>query len=358
MRYSVIPSEKKQQKGEARHLLLNMPVPGIFSPKMMHDFGVSHNHTVIIDMPLSLDPFNLARNKPVVAFNPNGTTRFGVFPRYAPDKVQWFETDACTIFHTVNTWDEPLSPEKGENEFKVNMICCRMKTASVLFSAGNIQPPTTETVEQCQLCYYQFNLTTKQVTKQWALSAIELEFVNIAPHLEMSNTHFVYGCSTKNGSFNEALGAGPKIDCLTKIDVAELLDRAGRELPAPVSGCVDGRSIQEVMKSDDPNDPVTVFQMPDKWYAQECSFIPRSDAVREDDGWLVTFVFDESQLDQDGDAVDDAKSELWVIDAKNMRDVVTRVVLPQRVPYGLHGNWFSEDEILKQRPVERLRGVV
>src|SRR3954464_15012057 len=114
---------------------------------MMHDFGVSRGHTVIIDMPLSLDPFNLTRNEPVVAFNPNGTTRFGVFPRYTPDKVQWFDTDACTIFHTVNTWDELLSYEKDDNESKVNMLCCRMKTASILFSAGNIQPPATETVE-------------------------------------------------------------------------------------------------------------------------------------------------------------------------------------------------------------------
>jgi len=38
-----------------------------------------------------------------------------------------------------------------------------------------------------------------------------------------------------------------------------------------------------------------------------------------------------------------------------MKEVVCRVKLPQRVPYGLHGNWFSEEEILNQRPVETIR---
>jgi hypothetical protein len=40
-----------------------------------------------------------------------------------------------------------------------------------------------------------------------------------------------------------------------------------------------------------------------------------------------------------------------------MKTVVARVKLPQRVPYGLHGNWFSEEEILNQRPVERIRSL-
>ncbi|PQE04885.1 hypothetical protein CJF30_00004652 [Rutstroemia sp. NJR-2017a BBW] len=54
-------------------------------------------------MPLSLDPFNLTRNEPVVTLNPNGTTRLP---------------------------DEPLSCEKRDNEANVNMLCCRMQTAS------------------------------------------------------------------------------------------------------------------------------------------------------------------------------------------------------------------------------------
>ena len=68
-------------------------------------------------------------------------------------------------------------------------------------------------------------------------------------------------------------------------------------------------------------------------------------------------MFDESQLDANGEAGSGAKSELWVIDAREMREVICKVKLPQRVPYGLHGNWFSEKEVLGQRGVESIRSL-
>jgi len=48
---------------------------------------------------------------------------------------------------------------------------------------------------------------------------------------------------------------------------------------------------------------------------------------------------------------------VWVLDASGMRDVVCRIRLPQRVPYGLHGNFFSENMISNQRDVEKFRNV-
>jgi hypothetical protein len=83
--------------------------------------------------------------------------------------------------------------------------------------------------------------------------------------------------------------------------------------------------------------------------------VSRQEPIAEDDGFLLFYVFDETQLDADGECLPNAVSELWIIDAKNMRDVVACVRLPQRVPYGLHGNWFSEPQIAAQREVERFR---
>jgi hypothetical protein len=40
-----------------------------------------------------------------------------------------------------------------------------------------------------------------------------------------------------------------------------------------------------------------------------------------------------------------------------MRDVVAKVKLPQRVPYGLHGTWFSSSDIEEQRGVESFRNL-
>jgi 8'-apo-carotenoid 13,14-cleaving dioxygenase len=62
-------------------------------------------------------------------------------------------------------------------------------------------------------------------------------------------------------------------------------------------------------------------------------FVARPDAVDEDDGWLITFVHD---ANTDG-------AELVILDAQDFdRGYVAQVMLPQRIPYGFHGNWVSD----------------
>ncbi|KAI9800740.1 MAG: hypothetical protein M1833_003156 [Piccolia ochrophora] len=362
--YSIVPGAY-QDVPQHFQRRLNAPVPGVSSPKMMHDFGVSATHTVILDLPLSLDPLNLARNKPVVSYDSMGKSRFGIFPRRQPENVRWFETDACCIFHTANTWDE-IAQSKGLSKLvAVNMLACRLTSASVVFSAGNIAAPTPsrntveEEEEQCRLYYYQFDMANPHrntIIHQWALLAIPFEFPSLRDDKSMSLARYIYGCSTAS-TFGTALGRADKIDSLVKVDTTALIERGQRTPPRSVTGCVDERTPEEILSSQDPNDPVKIFKMPPGWYAQEPHFVARKDGISEDDGWLLTYVFDESHLDEDGNAPADAKSELWIIDAKNMRDIVARVYLPQRVPYGLHGNWFSEDNVINQRPIDSIRSL-
>ncbi|KAF3481704.1 carotenoid cleavage dioxygenase 1 [Arthroderma uncinatum] len=304
--YSVVPDSRVQHGLlEPQSPLLNIPVPGIKSAKMMHDFGVSHEHTVIIDLPLSLDPVNLAYNKPVIAYEVDGCTRFGIFPRYKPDQVRWFETAPCCIFHTTNTW-ESEGGEGGIDGLVLNMLVCRMTTPAIIFNAGNIPSPAgiDKLEKECRLYYYQFDLSqaTNVISHQWALSAIPFELPHVPKNLAMSSTRFVYGCSLSNGTFTAALGRAAKVDCLAKVDVRALINEGIKRPPMSVTGCVDGRSVQEILSSNNPEDPIRIFPMPSGWYAQECSFVPRANGISEDDGWLLTFVFDESQLDEDGNA--------------------------------------------------------
>lgn len=53
--------------------------------------------------------------------------------------------------------------------------------------------------------------------------------------------------------------------------------------------------------------------------------------VAEDAGWIMGLVHDDSAN----------KTSLAVLDAADM-NLVARVALPQRVPYGFHGNWFAD----------------
>ncbi|PWY77071.1 9-cis-epoxycarotenoid dioxygenase, partial [Aspergillus heteromorphus CBS 117.55] len=339
VKYSIVPA----RNSFANRTRFNQRVPGMASGKLMHDFGVSRQHTVIIDLPLSLDPSNLLYGKSVVDYNPNGQTRLGVFPRYLPEFVRWYKTSACAVLHTVNSWDE-----QAPDGVRINMLLCRMNSVAPLYHMGNLDvPKTVNRVEpECRLYYYQFppcEEEANEICQQWALSAIPFEFPCVPRHLEMTETQFVYGCSMRKGNFATSFVSSVKIDCLVKVDVQRLLAQAEADPPPQVHGCVDKRSIADVLASDNDNDPI------------RCSFVPRREAKSEDDGWLVTYVFDESHLDEDGEVTDGSRSELWVIDAVGMKDVICRVVLPQRVPYGMHGNWFSEEQILNQRAVYQIR---
>ncbi|PSN70534.1 carotenoid oxygenase [Corynespora cassiicola Philippines] len=425
--YSLLP--RSGSNGSAHRCspkLINVPVPGCSGGKMMHDFGVSRSHTVILDLPLTLTPFNLLKNQPIVAYEPDKPARFGVFPRYDPSAVRWFETAGCCIFHTANVWDEYGSDGSAT---AVNLLACRLTSASLVFSAGNLPPPphpnrretparkrmsffarydeddelrdaekdssektpllrtsqndqanTTQPPqdssppisidddEQCRLYYYRFDLDSKspnQITHQYALSTIPFEFPAVSPSHDMSHARYVYGCSTTNENFGAALGKATKIDTIVKMDVHTLLARAEENPPKSVTGSVDGRTIGEIAASTDPTDTIKVFQLPPGHYAQEPSFVPRNprdsaetlEETLEDDGYLLFYVFDESQLDENGECREDARSELWILNAKDMAEVVAKVHLPTRVPYGLHGNWFTEDQIKQQREVEQFRTI-
>jgi carotenoid cleavage dioxygenase-like enzyme len=366
--YSIIPST--QNAVVPRPRLVNAAIPGVKSPKMMHDFGVSFSHTVIMDLPLSLDPRNLARNLPVVSYDPNGRARFGVLPRWRPEDIRWFETNPCCIFHTANTWDEiSLNPFTKKHEITaVNMLACRLTSASLVFSAGDIAAPVplptskliyAQEEDQCRLYYYRFSLASgsNTITHQFSLSSISFEFPSIRDDVSMGKARYIYGCSVSDSSFGAALGRAVKIDSLVKIDAIALIAKANQNPPTDITGCVDTRGVPEILASQDPNDPIKVFKLPPGCYAQESQFVARENGDSEDDGWILAYVFDESQLGANGEAGPSAKSELWIIDAKEMREVICRVKLPQRVPYGLHGGWFSEEEILNQRGIESIRSL-
>jgi len=418
--YSIVPATKNLPiKMEHPRPLLNAAVPGVASAKMMHDFGVSHQHTVIMDLPLSLDPLKLARNKPPIEYDSSKPSRFGVFPRAEPSKVRWFETSACCIFHTANTWD--IVDDNG-NLQGVDMLTCRQTSSTLVFSAGNIaapQPtkatarrvtsslkrrspssqrsnsivfeqlpslesPTMECgdfqwssntasndneqdhdeEDQCRLYYYSFNMSSappqNKITHQWALSSISFEFPSVHPALEMSAARYIYGCTTCESSFNAALGRAVKIDGLVKFDVQTLIARGKANPPLAVTGCVDTRSALEIMSSQTrtSTDVIKIFRPPAGVFAQEPRFVPSAaSGAAEDAGYLLSYMFDEAQLTADGEPPSFAVSELWIIDARNMTDVLAKVHLPQRVPYGLHGTWFSEQQVLNQRPIESVRRI-
>lgn len=294
----------------------------------MHDFGVSLKHTVILDLPLTINPLNMLKGNPVVHFDSKVRSRFGIFPRYKPEQVRWFESESCAIFHTANTWSEV----EGDDEL-VNMLVCRFKTPKLLYTAGNVPPPVTMVSDDvCRLFYYRFNLSSPKYnpTSTFALSVIPFEFPSISYASSMQCAKYIYGCTMRWGSFDLSIGGTAKVDCLVRIDVERLIERGRNE---KVEGSiVDNRSVLEIIADNrtNPDDPMKIFVFDDYHFAQECTFVSRESPRFEADGYLLTYVFDERQLQSNGMAREDAVSELWIIDASNMSDVIGKIRLPQR----------------------------
>ena len=65
--------------------------------------------------------------------------------------------------------------------------------------------------------------------------------------------------------------------------------------------------------------------------------MPAHDDAGEDEGWVLTVVYDAGR---DG-------SDLVILDALRLhRSPTSRAVrLPQRVPFGFHGSWVADDEL-------------
>ncbi|KAI8712694.1 hypothetical protein NCS52_01368200 [Fusarium sp. LHS14.1] len=407
--YSVIPSNLWRKSKTPKHKLINEPVAGVSGARMMHDFGASHTQTIIMDLPLSLDPLNLLRNREVVSYDLSGASRFGVFPRHKPHDVRWFTSPACCIFHTANAWDTVVEGRV----VSVNLLACRMTSATLIYSAGNIAPPNVSSIakhielektpsikenlhgplrttcdyekgpilessistpnarnypsahaseddDQCRLYYYEFGLSItnkNRVFFEWALSAIPFEFPSVRPDCEMQQARYVYGCTTSSTCFGVALGKAVKIDVIAKIDTNALIQKGKGMHITPVTGCVNERTVREILDEDDREDPIQCFRLPRNRFAQEPRFVPRSSSGEEDGGYLLFYVFDESQLNLFGECPIGAVSELWILDAKSMRNVVAKITLPQRVPYGLHGTWFSHSDIEKQRDAKTFRSL-
>ncbi len=77
-------------------------VPG---PTMMHDFGVTENHIIFMDLPVCFKAENVASGMPY-RWDPSYGARLGVMPRTGTNAdVKWFEIEPCYVFHPMNSYE-------------------------------------------------------------------------------------------------------------------------------------------------------------------------------------------------------------------------------------------------------------
>ena len=265
-------------------LLQTVPID-LPMPVMMHDFAITKNYTIFMDLPLTISAERLQRGEPLIMFESDRPSRFGILPRYGNNSnIRWFESSPCYVFHVYNAY------EAGE---EVVLIACRMSSTTVLVSEDT---PVDPDANIPRLHEWRFNLKTGTVKEQ-RLDDVPAEFSRVNENFLGLPTR--YGYAAKMG--NTPL---PLFNGLIKYDL-----NSGK---SQIHEYGQGR------------------------YGGEAVFAPRPGATAEDDGWLITFIHDEG-LDT---------SELVVVNAQDITsEPVARIIIPQRVPYGFHGTWISEAQL-------------
>ncbi len=83
-------------------------IEGIDIPNrvMMHDFCITRNFVIFMDLPLLFKPELIASGIPY-QFDATAGARLGVMPRTGGNRdVRWFPIEPCYVFHSVNAYED------------------------------------------------------------------------------------------------------------------------------------------------------------------------------------------------------------------------------------------------------------
>lgn len=258
------------------------------APILTHDFAITEHYTIFMDMPLKMQGSRIVQGEIPVVFDSEQPSRFGIMPRYGDSStIRWFEVPTCMVYHTVNAYEE------GD---EIVLFAYRLSSTNLFipeYDAGN---PLNVLPEVSYLTCWRFNLATGTVQED-RVDDFVTEFPRINPSRVGRKMRYAFA----------ALGATymapkPLFDGFKKYDF-------------------------------ETNNHQTYYFGRGR-FGGECAFARRPNSDAEDDGWLLTYVYDAIAQ----------QSELLVLSAQDITaGPIAQVILPQRVPYGFHCTWVASD---------------
>jgi carotenoid cleavage dioxygenase len=258
----------------------------------LHDCFLTENYLIFPDTSLRIDPPRLlSETGSVFFFDPEYKLRWGVLPREprVGDTVRWFAAgQPAMMWHAINGWEE-RAPDGGT----------RIVLYAPVFASYPPDVPIHSPREPAgKLHRWVLDLTSGTVAQEELLLDHGYERPSLNLGYVGKTNRFAY-------LLDEERGGGYMGKGVLKYD---LLER--RE-----AGYLDYGDF----------------------YGGEALFVPKRDAVDEDDGYLLDLLMAEET------------AELIVIDAKSMRETA-RLRLPSRVPFGVHGCWLDEEKLANLAP--------
>jgi carotenoid cleavage dioxygenase len=250
---------------------------------MVHDFMVTENHVLFPVLPLTGSLERAMSGRPPFAWEPQKGSYVGVMRRDADvSSIRWFNTEACYVFHPLNSWEEG------------DLIHCDVMRYNVAPLFPNADGTAGEKAA-ARLVRWTFDLASNSdAIKETPLDDLDGEFPRVDPRVETRrHRHGWYAADPGNAM------------TVRQSAIAHLDLESGR------------RQVYELGGGDLTSEPV---------------FVPRSADAPEGDGWLTAVVWRAAEN----------RSDLLVFEALDVaKGPIGIAEMPRRVPFGFHGNWAS-----------------
>jgi beta,beta-carotene 9',10'-dioxygenase len=271
--YKIAPNTQQ------RSIIATLPVG---YPAYMHSFALTPHYIILIEAPFTVSPYDLLLSDHSFIENftwqPQNGSNFIVIERKTGKKIGSYKAEAFFTLHQINAIEKDnaiiidliayKNPDIITKSFRYANLCA----TAPYFPSGHLKR-------------YTINPKAKLVTMQQLLPH-SLELPHINSHNKMETYQYLYATSNDNGFANK----------LIKLD----LQSKGHHM----------------------------WQCP-HCYPTEPIFIPNPAKASEDDGVILSLVFDAAKQ----------KSFLLILDASTFKEI-GRAYAPHHIPFTLHSNFF------------------
>lgn len=250
---------------------------------MMHDFQITQTKVIFMHLPITLDvAVGLSKKGFPYFWDESNGAHLGIMPRDGgSDDVIWIEIEPCFIFHTLNAHDD----ENG------NVVLDAMRVPGPLWAGDNttmLPPPSGS-----HLVRYTIDIKAR---------------------------------TAKLETLSDRIADFPRADGRTTSRPYRYGYMVNLDPTLPFEGHAKG-----IFKYDSMTGITTEHAFAKGLRPDEAMFVPASKNAGEDEGYLMTYVYDRRT----------DKSSLFILDASNMSaPPIAQIKLPYRVPCGFHGGWI------------------
>lgn len=238
--YGLLPPYMTYHRVSAEGELLQTEEIEVGAATMVHDFNVTENFVIFMDLPLMFDVSKAEGTDIPLEWSEDYGARLGVMPRNGTNAdVVWYDIDPCYVFHPLNAY---------EDGNKIVIDVCRMDH---MMKKGVPDVPTL-------LTRWVIDQDTKTVAEK-TLMDVPVEFPRVPDSLIGQKHRYGY------------------------------MAHMSAKFPAGVG----------VLKYDFETDEKTEYALPEGQYCGEPVFVPRKNAAAEDDGYLITYRHNEAEQTAD-----------------------------------------------------------